>query len=213
MPDKKQARSATGGRKPKETFIGERLLPPEARAAIKDKPAQCQRREHANARTGWQSRLRKRHPSLPPSINRAPGLSDLEIEGQRGLRSLEPVVRSLPLKEGVEEREIATAARWLLMADWETAGLRLGRKSGLNKKGRPPKKRADYVATTAALIYEEHTGARAYRSIDRDFGKPYGDFHKFLTKVFEVLGIKDSSPDAANQRLQAKLKAIERGKS
>ena len=60
----------------------------------------------------------------------------------------------------------------------------------------------DLVTIEAANIYEHRTGKSAVRNIDRADGKPFGDFHNFLTRVFEVLEIK-SSPDARNMQMQA----------
>ena len=73
------------------------------------------------------------------------------------------------------------------------------------KRGRPRDQLGDLVTIEAANIYERRTGKSAVRNIDRVDGKPVGDFHNFLTRVFEVLGIK-SSPDARNMQMQAGLK-------
>jgi hypothetical protein len=69
-------------------------------------------------------------------------------------------------------------------------------------RGRPSDYIAASITVVAAKAYEELTGRDAVRNIDRGTGKPRGEFHEFLTVVFEALGI-DSSPDAANMQLQA----------
>jgi hypothetical protein len=75
--------------------------------------------------------------------------------------------------------------------------------------GRPMDQLGDLVTIEAANIYERRTGKSAVRNIDRASGKPFGDFHKFLVRVFEVLEIK-SSPDACNMRLQAELRGMKK---
>jgi hypothetical protein len=70
-----------------------------------------------------------------------------------------------------------------------------------------PIRLGDLVTIEAANIYERRTGKHAVRSIGRDSGKPFGDFHNFLVRVFEVLEIK-SSPDARNMQLQAELRGM-----
>jgi hypothetical protein len=80
-------------------------------------------------------------------------------------------------------------------------------KSG--KRGRPMDQLGDLVTIEAANIYKRRTGKHAVRNIDRDSGKPFGDFHNFLVRVFEVLEIK-SSPDARNMQLQAELRGIKK---
>ena len=67
----------------------------------------------------------------------------------------------------------------------------------------------DLVTIEAANIYERRTGKSAVRNIDRASGKPFGDFHNFLVRVFEVLEIK-SSPDARNMQLQATLRGMKK---
>jgi hypothetical protein len=75
------------------------------------------------------------------------------------------------------------------------------------KRGRPMDQLGDLVTIEAANIYEHRTGKSAGRNIDRVSGKPFGDFHNFLVRVFEVLEIK-SSPDACNARLQTTLRGM-----
>jgi hypothetical protein len=77
------------------------------------------------------------------------------------------------------------------------------------KRGRPMDQLGDLVTIEAANIYAHRTGKSAARNIDRASGKPLGDFHNFLVRVFEVLGIK-SSPDACNARLQARLRGMKK---
>jgi hypothetical protein len=77
------------------------------------------------------------------------------------------------------------------------------------KRGRPKDQLGDLVTMEAAKIYERRTGKSAVRNIDRGSRKPFGDFHNFLVKVFEVLEIK-SSPDACNMRLQAELRGMKK---
>jgi hypothetical protein len=77
------------------------------------------------------------------------------------------------------------------------------------KRGRPIDRLGDLVTIEAANIYERRTGKSAVRNIDRVDGKPVGGFHHFLTRVFEVLGIK-SSPDARNMQMQAELRNIKK---
>jgi hypothetical protein len=72
-----------------------------------------------------------------------------------------------------------------------------------SKGGRPPDTLADLITSIAANIYEQRTGATASRVIDA-LNKPCGDFHEFLERVFEALGI-ESSADASNARLQQRL--------
>jgi len=67
----------------------------------------------------------------------------------------------------------------------------------------------DLVTIEAANIYKRRTGKSALRNIDRASGKPFGDFHSFLVRVFEVLEIK-SSPDARNMQLQATLRGMKK---
>ena len=77
------------------------------------------------------------------------------------------------------------------------------------KRGRPMDQLGDLVTIEAANIYERRTGKSAVRNIDRVSGKPFGDFHNFLVRVFEVLEIK-SSPDARNMQLQATLRGMKK---
>jgi hypothetical protein len=77
------------------------------------------------------------------------------------------------------------------------------------KRGRPMDQLGDLVTIEAANIYERRTGKSAVRNIDRVSGKPFGDFHNFLVRVFEVLEIK-SSPDARNMQLQAELRGMKK---
>jgi hypothetical protein len=77
------------------------------------------------------------------------------------------------------------------------------------KRGRPMDQLGDLVTIEAANIYERRTGKSPVRNIDRDSGKPVGDFHTFLVRVFEVLEIK-SSPDARNMQLQATLRGMKK---
>ncbi len=158
---------------------------------------------------------RKTHPMLPPSLNRARGsITEEELEERRLLALLEQAIRKLHLKKGVGDEEITTAARWLYSADVEVKyafeptrkrALRWGWK---RPRGRQVSKRADYVTTIAAHIYQELTDAPATRKIDWDSLKPYGELHDFLMRVFHILGIKSSS-DTANRRLQEILKEIQ----
>ena len=67
----------------------------------------------------------------------------------------------------------------------------------------------DLVTIEAANIYKRRTGKSARRNIDRASGKPLGEFHNFLGRVFEVLEIK-SSPDARNMQLQATLRGMKK---
>jgi hypothetical protein len=84
-------------------------------------------------------------------------------------------------------------------------------KAGVSEnRGRPPDHIAASVTLSAALAFEELTGRDPGRNIDRDTGKPYGEFHEFLEAVFEALGI-NSSPDASNMQLQADRKKIWEG--
>ena len=77
------------------------------------------------------------------------------------------------------------------------------------KRGRPIDQLADLITIEAAGVYERRTGKRAVRNIDRNRHKPFGDFHNFLTGVFEVLQI-ESSPDARNMQLQAELRSMKK---
>jgi len=77
------------------------------------------------------------------------------------------------------------------------------------KRGRPIDQVADLVTIEAAAIYGRRTGKNADRNIDRASGTPVGDFHEFLTRVFEVLQIK-SSPDARNMQLQTELRGMKK---
>jgi hypothetical protein len=78
------------------------------------------------------------------------------------------------------------------------------------KRGRPMDQLGDLVTIEAANIYAHRTGKFAVRNIDRDSGKPFGDFHNFLVRVFEVLEIK-SSPDFRNMQLQqAELRGMKK---
>ena len=181
-------------------------------------------------------------PLLPPSLNRLPGVTTpgcilnpacglehcidsrgvllKECSAAGKLRQIEQLIRELPLKEGVGDVEIETAARSLLMAAWEAGGVRRLarirlRKSGLSKRGRPREETGDYVSTFAALDYEKLTVSRVSRKIvpnawdnpPAPHGSPYGEWHDFLKKVFLILGI-DAKADGVNQRLQADLKAV-----
>jgi len=67
------------------------------------------------------------------------------------------------------------------------------------------------------LDYEKLTASRVSRKIVSDawksdppapHGRPYGEWHSFLEKVFLILGI-DAKADGVNKRLQADLKAIQ----
>jgi hypothetical protein len=80
------------------------------------------------------------------------------------------------------------------------------------KSGRPPHELADHIVVVAANIYERRTGITAYREISRNSGKPRGAFHDFLTRVFQALDL-ESSADACNMRLQAKLREMEKSGS
>src|SRR5262249_45995088 len=85
-----------------------------------------------------------------------------------------------------------------------------GGKNG--RRGRPPDELADHIVVVAANIYERRTGITAYREISRYSGKPRGAFHDFLTRVFQALDL-ESSADACNMRLQAKLREMEKSGS
>jgi hypothetical protein len=85
-----------------------------------------------------------------------------------------------------------------------------GGKSG--RRGRPLDELADHIVVVAANIYERRTRITAYREISRDNGKPLGAFHDFLTRVFQALDL-ESSADAGNMRLQAKLREMEKSGS
>jgi hypothetical protein len=74
------------------------------------------------------------------------------------------------------------------------------------KPGRPVDLVADIISIVAAEAYESRTGKLASRLINRDTGTPEGEFHDFLTEVFQALGITASS-NASNARLQETLKA------
>jgi hypothetical protein len=74
------------------------------------------------------------------------------------------------------------------------------------KKGRPEDPVANTVSEVAAGLYKLRTGKMPGRSINRDTGKPEGEFHTFLTEVFQAIGIT-ASPNASNLRLQETLKA------
>jgi hypothetical protein len=74
------------------------------------------------------------------------------------------------------------------------------------KKGRPVDPVPDVISIVAAEIYVLRTGKPASRSISRDTGAAQGEFHAFLTKVFQALGIT-ASANASNLRLQETLKA------
>jgi hypothetical protein len=78
-----------------------------------------------------------------------------------------------------------------------------------DKRGRPMDHLGDLLTIEAANIYKRRTGKSVVRNIDRDSGRPFGDFHNFLVRVFEVLEIK-SSPDACNMRLQAELRGMKK---
>jgi hypothetical protein len=80
------------------------------------------------------------------------------------------------------------------------------------KRGRRPDELADIVAIAAANTYERRTGITAYREISRYSGKPRGAFHDFLTRVFQALDL-ESSADACNMRLQAKLREMQKSGS
>jgi hypothetical protein len=103
------------------------------------------------------------------------------------------------LLEGAEER-----ARWAVQAGMPKA-------STSESRGRPSDEVATAITISAADAYEELTGRVAVRSFDRDtdIPQPQGRFHVFLTDIFAALGI-DSSPDAANMRLQSELKSLQR---
>ena len=74
------------------------------------------------------------------------------------------------------------------------------------KKGRLVDPVAEAVSYAAATAYVGRTGRRPNRSVNRDTGEPEGEFHTFLTGVFQALGIT-ASPNASNLRLQETLKA------
>jgi hypothetical protein len=74
------------------------------------------------------------------------------------------------------------------------------------KKGRPEDLEANTISEVAAQIYRLRTGKAPGRSINRDTGEPQGEFHIFLTRVYQALGI-GASPNASNLRLQGILKA------
>lgn len=76
-------------------------------------------------------------------------------------------------------------------------------------KGRPEDVLATAITVKAADVYEEWTGKNAARSISRDDGSPGGEFHDFLTRVFDVLSIS-ASPDYSNDRLQKELAKLRR---
>ena len=157
---------------------------------------------------------------LERCVDRETALLD-ECSAKGKLRQLEQAIHDLPLKEGVGEVKIKNAARSLLMAAWEVGSVRWMarhrlRKSGLkDKQGRSREVAGDYVGIVAALTYEKLTDTRISRRIVSDdwkgdppasHGKPYGDWHDFLKKVFSILGI-DAKADGVNQRLQVDLKA------
>jgi hypothetical protein len=75
------------------------------------------------------------------------------------------------------------------------------------KKGRPADLVADAVTIMAAKNYALRTGRRPIRSISRDTGAAEGEFHSFLSQLFQALGIT-ASPNASNLRLQETLKAM-----
>jgi hypothetical protein len=72
-------------------------------------------------------------------------------------------------------------------------------------RGRPSDEIANAITGAAATAFEELTKRVAVRSTDRDSGRPQGLFHNFLTDIFAALDI-ESSPDAANMRLQSERK-------
>jgi len=74
------------------------------------------------------------------------------------------------------------------------------------RKGRPVDLVAEAVTIETAIAYENRTGKRANRSINRDTGEPQGEFHTFLLDVFQILGVT-ASANASNLRLQETLKA------
>lgn len=76
-----------------------------------------------------------------------------------------------------------------------------------SKKGRPTDWVADFMTEETAALYTQTTGKNATRLVNRDTGAVEGEFHVFLTDVFDSLGMK-SSPDAANMRLQERLKKL-----
>jgi hypothetical protein len=78
-------------------------------------------------------------------------------------------------------------------------------------RGRPPSDIADAITTEAANAYQELTGLIAARRVDWESGQPVGPFHDFLTEIFAALDIQ-SSPDAANMRLQSTLTQIGSGR-
>jgi hypothetical protein len=80
-----------------------------------------------------------------------------------------------------------------------------------SKRGRPMDQLGDLATIEAANIYDRRTGKSAVRNIDRASGKPFGDFHNFLARLFEVLEIK-SSPDGCNMRLQAELRDMKKNR-
>lgn len=75
------------------------------------------------------------------------------------------------------------------------------------KRGRPLDQIADLITAVAATVYEVLTERSAVRSVDRDTGKPRGEFHHFLVAVFGVLGIT-ASADASNMRMQTELRQM-----
>jgi hypothetical protein len=162
--------------------------------------------------------------TIPPSLNKMPGMSQAEVWEMTSREQLERIMRKLPLRNGAED-EIENCA-WYLYDSWllalvavrkekrfkhrlRTAGKRAKRAAQI-KPGRPRVLVGDLVAVIAGNVYETLTGKLARRSICSDTdnaGKPYGPFHDFLTQVFQVLGI-DSSPDARNMDLQKKLSRL-----
>jgi hypothetical protein len=123
------------------------------------------------------------------------------------------------LRDASEDKEVAKE-EWLhlkqLLAIMQERAKRAARTAEVvvkacsqpkGKKGRPVDLVADVITVVAAEIYDLRTGKRASRSINRDTGKAEGEFHIFLTEVFQALGVT-ASPNASNLRLQETLKAM-----
>jgi hypothetical protein len=124
------------------------------------------------------------------------------------------------LRDASEDREVAKE-EWLqlkqLLVTMQERAKRAARTAEVvvkassqpkGKKGRPVDLVADVISAVAAEIYVLRTGKSASRSINRDTGEPQGEFHTFLTQVFQTLGI-NASPNASNLRLQETLKGLQ----
>jgi len=128
------------------------------------------------------------------------------------------------LRRAAEDREVAGAfdclpREWLqlrrLLLTMQERAKRAARAAEVivkafpqakGKSGRPEDPVAGSITEVAGDAYESLTGKRANRSINRDTGEPEGEFHTFLTNIFQALGIT-ASPNASSLRLQEKLKA------